>query len=306
MDDGGGLHPARAEASPGRRSARGHDRDWSSSPIVPGRADGRSPTTQDLRQPHRPLRHRRPAGRRRPHRPQDHRGHLRRQRPATAAAHSPARTPPRWTARRPTRRAGWPRTWWPRDWPTAARCRSPMPSAWRSPVSVMVETFGTEPGPGRRISERAVARGLRPAPRLPSSDDLDLRRPIYRKTGGLRPLRPRASRVHLGEDRPRRRPAGGLRGRVTWLRLSRRGDARHSDSLRQSSLATPSVGGDLGRPLNPGMPFRSKGLTKVSPYGSSSKTPSFIIEKGPGWGPFAVSYRVALLALSEDRGGDPR
>ena len=59
-------------------------------------------------------------------------------------------------------------------------------------------------------------------------------------------------------------------------------------------------------PLNPGMPFRSKGLTKVSPYGSSSKTPSFIIEKGPGWGPFAVSNRVALLALSEDGGGDSR
>ena len=39
---------------------------------------------------------------------------------------------PRWTARRPTRRAGWPRTSWPRDWPTAARCSSPMPSAWRS------------------------------------------------------------------------------------------------------------------------------------------------------------------------------
>ena len=49
-----------------------------------------------------------------------------------------------------------------------------------------------------------------------------------------------------------------------------------------------------------------RGLTKVGPYGASSKTPAFIIEKGPGWGPFAVSNRVALLALSEDRGGDPR
>ena len=37
---------------------------------------------QDLRQPDRPLRDRRPAGRHRPDRPQDHRGHLRRRRPA--------------------------------------------------------------------------------------------------------------------------------------------------------------------------------------------------------------------------------
>ena len=103
----------------------------------------------------------------------------------------------------------------------------------------------------KRIIERAVSEvfDLRPGAII---DELDLRRPIYQQDGGLRPLRPRASRVHLGEDRPRRRPAGGLRGRVTWLRLSRRGDARHSDSLRQSSLATPSVGGDLGRPSQPG------------------------------------------------------
>ena len=118
------------------------------------------------------------------------------------------------------------------------------------PVSVMVETFGTNHVPEEDI-ERAVSEvfDLRPGAII---DELDLRRPIYQQDGGLRPLRPRAARVHLGEDRPRRRPAGGLRGRVTWLRLSRRGDARHSDSLRQSSLAAPSVGGDLGRPSQPG------------------------------------------------------
>ena len=32
----------------------------------------------------------------------------------------------------PTLRAGWPRTWWRPAWPTAARCRWPMPSAWRA------------------------------------------------------------------------------------------------------------------------------------------------------------------------------
>ena len=52
--------------------------------------------------------------------------------PATAAARSPARIRPRWTARPPTRRATWPRTSWPPASPTAAKCRSPTPSAWPS------------------------------------------------------------------------------------------------------------------------------------------------------------------------------
>ena len=50
----------------------------------------------------------------------------------TAAALSPAKTRPRWTARRPMRPAGWPRTWWPPGWPIAARSSWPMPSAWRT------------------------------------------------------------------------------------------------------------------------------------------------------------------------------
>ena len=75
---------------------------------------------QLLRQPHRPLRHRRPAGRHRPDRPQDHRRHLRRLLPATAAAPSPARTPPRSTAPPPTWPATSPRTSSPPAWPT--RC----------------------------------------------------------------------------------------------------------------------------------------------------------------------------------------
>ena len=51
----------------------------------------------------------------------------------TAAALSPARTPPRWTAARPTPPAGWPRMWWLPVLPTSARCSWPTPSAWRVP-----------------------------------------------------------------------------------------------------------------------------------------------------------------------------
>ena len=52
--------------------------------------------------------------------------------PATAAAPSAARTPRRLTARPPTRPAGWPRTWSRPASPSAARCRSPTPSASRT------------------------------------------------------------------------------------------------------------------------------------------------------------------------------
>ena len=41
--------------------------------------------------------------------------------------------------------------------------------------------------------------------------DLDLLRPIYAPDRGLRPLRPRAARLHLGAHRPRRRPEGRRR-----------------------------------------------------------------------------------------------
>ncbi len=46
--------------------------------IKPGAAQGMAAGHQVPDQPHRPLRHRRPAGRLRPHGPQDHCGHLRR------------------------------------------------------------------------------------------------------------------------------------------------------------------------------------------------------------------------------------
>ena len=51
----------------------------------------------------------------------------------TAAAASPARTPPRWTAPPPTWPATSPRTWWPPVCAASARLSWPTPSAWPTP-----------------------------------------------------------------------------------------------------------------------------------------------------------------------------
>ena len=126
--------------------------------------------------------------------------------PATAAAPSRARTPPRSTAPPPTPRAGWPSTSWRRGRPGAARCRWPTPSAWPSPVSLLVETFGTEAVDPEKISDAvrelfdlrpaAIVARPRPAPAHLQED------------GGLRPLRPVGQGVHVGGHAAGGRPAG--------------------------------------------------------------------------------------------------
>ena len=100
--------------------------------------------------------------------------------PATAAAPSRARTPPRSTARPPTPPAGWPSTWWPPAPPAAARSRWPTPSGWPS----RCRSWSRPSAPRRstrRRSPQAVGElfDLRPAAII---RDLDLRRPIYRRT----------------------------------------------------------------------------------------------------------------------------
>ena len=71
------------------------------------------------------------------------------------------------------------------------------------PVGVFIETFGTGTVPDEKIQEAVLeVFDLRPAaiiarPR-PAAPDL-------RQDRRLRPLRPRAARVHLGAHRPRRR-----------------------------------------------------------------------------------------------------
>jgi S-adenosylmethionine synthetase len=71
------------------------------------------------------------------------------------------------------------------------------------PVSLFVETFGTESVPVERI-ERAIREvfDLRPAAII---RDLDLLRPDLPADRRLRPLRPRAAGLHLGAHRPGRR-----------------------------------------------------------------------------------------------------
>ena len=79
------------------------------------------------------------------------------------------------------------------------------------PVSVMVETFGTEKI-GRVEDPRADRRALRPAsgrvPAVPAAAPADL--PEDRR---LRPLRPRGPRLHVGADRQGRRVLRAAAGR---------------------------------------------------------------------------------------------
>ena len=74
--------------------------------------------------------------------------------PATAAAHSPARTPARWTAVPLMRPAGWPRTSWLPVWPNSARCRWPTPSAWQSLCPSWWIPLAPAPWPMRRSSRQ--------------------------------------------------------------------------------------------------------------------------------------------------------
>ena len=115
------------------------------------------------------------------------------------------------------------------------------------PVSVMVETYGTEQV-DRASIERAVGEvfDLRPASII---RDLDLLRPDLPGHRDLRALRPRAAGLHLGAGRPRRGPARGLRAR----RARRRSDRPH-----------PAAGhGPGGRPAvrlrGAGAPCRRRG-----------------------------------------------
>ncbi len=85
------------------------------------------------------------------------------------------------------------------------------------PVGLFVETFGTESRADRAHPERGH-RGVRP----PAGRDHPRPRPAapdLRPDGGLRPLRPRAARFHLGAHRPGRRAAHRRRRRrLTLLR----------------------------------------------------------------------------------------
>ena len=156
-------------------------------------------------QPDRPVRDRRPDGRRRPHRPQDHRRHLRRHGPPRrrrVLRQGPVQGRPLGRVRdalgrqerrrrRPGRALRGPGRLRDRQGRTRSACSSRPSAPRRSPDEQIQEADrrGLRPAPGRD----------HPRPR-PAAPDL-------RADRGLRPLRPRAARLHLGAHRPRRRPA---------------------------------------------------------------------------------------------------
>jgi S-adenosylmethionine synthetase len=166
------LHPARPVRHPGG-DPRGYDPPGHKA-HHPGGAAGRE--HQDIRQPHRPLRHRRASGRFRPHRPQDNRGHLRRLRPHGGGAFS---------GKDPTkvdRSAAYAARWVAKNIVAAGlatRCQIQLAYAIgvAKPVSVMVSTFGTGKVSDEKLAE-AVNKvfDLRPTAII---RDLDLRKPIY-------------------------------------------------------------------------------------------------------------------------------
>ena len=76
------------------------------------------------------------------------------------------------------------------------------------PVSISIETFGTQKVADERISRRSASTSTCARPRI--IEALDLRRPIYQADGRLRPLRPGRPRLPVGADQQ----GPGARGRV--------------------------------------------------------------------------------------------
>ena len=166
-------------------------------------------------QPHRPLRDRRPDGRRRPHRPQDHRRHLRRHGPPRRRRllrQGPDQGRPLGRLRdalgrqeRRRRRAGPPLR-------GAGRLRhrqGPAGRPLRRDVRHRDRARRQDPGRDHRRSSTCA--------RPRSSTTLDLLRPIYQPTAayghfGRTQRRRRRERLHLGAHRPRRGAAGGRQG----------------------------------------------------------------------------------------------
>ena len=188
-------------------------------------------------QPDRPVRDRRPDGRRRPDRPQDHRRHLRRHGPPRRRRLLRQGPVARSTAPRPTRCAGWPRTSSPPGWPAAARCRSPTPSARPSRSACT----SRRSAPRAPRSTRSRARSPRCSTCGPAAiiDDLDLLRPIYQPT---------AAYGHFG-----RTSAPGVRDGFTWERT----DRVEAAAGRRRRLSRPPCGtGDDASPDRPAVPPR--------------------------------------------------
>ena len=176
------LHPAHEE----RRSRPSCPTTCASTSSCPSCPPARHRRLHPLRQPERAFRARRPAGRHRAHGAQDHRRHLRRLARHGGGAFSgkdPSKVDrsgayaARWVAKHVVASGA------------ASRCEIQVAYAIgvAHPVSVMIDTFGTETVAPEHIA-KAVDElfDLRPAAIV---RDLDLRRPIYRQRRRLRPFR---------------------------------------------------------------------------------------------------------------------
>jgi S-adenosylmethionine synthetase len=159
-------------------------------PVLPKKWLEAAGQEQDPHQPDRQVRDRRPGGRLRPDRPQDHRRHLRRHGPPRrrrVLGQGPVQGRPLGrllrALRRQERRRGRP----------GRRCEVQVAtrSAWPKPVSMLVQTFGTGVVSDDKLSA-AVSHVFDARPGMLTLE-LDLRRPIYKKT---------AAYGHFGREEP--------------------------------------------------------------------------------------------------------
>ena len=180
-----------------------------------GVPEGDARRHQVPRESDRPLRDRRPARRRRRHRPQDHRRHVRRRgaaRRRRVLRQGPVEGRPLGRVRRALRREEHRRRRASRG---SARCSCRTRSASPSRSTSRSTPKARARCPTSKIAELVTRNfDLRPKGIIQM---LDLLRPDLSQDRGVRPLRPRRARVHVGSDRPRRalRAAAGLREPAT-------------------------------------------------------------------------------------------
>ena len=175
---GAHLDPARGRLSTRRRRSRTTCIEHVIKPDAARRP--RHALDARLRQPLGQVRPRRTPRRRRAHRSQDHRRHLRRHGPPRRRrllGQGPLQGRPLRRLRRALGRQARGRRRAP---PSAARCRSPTPSAWRVPCRCSSRPSAPSASTAPRIAKAVDAMfDLRPAAII---RDLDLRRPIYQRT----------------------------------------------------------------------------------------------------------------------------
>ena len=187
------LHPARGRRGGPSSPTRCGNR-WSRTRPARGNVRSRGAPQGVLREPDRPVRDRRPGGRHRPDRPQDHRRHLRRVRPARR----------RRLLRQGPQQGGPVRLYAARHvaknivaagLADRAEVQVAYAIGLARPLSLLIETFGTEKVP-RPLIARPGPRPLRPAARRhgprpgPAAADLPARRPPTATSAATRPASP--------------------------------------------------------------------------------------------------------------------